>query len=160
MKINPNVRKHIARFLELARNYPNEDWKNLATKKDYYYSTERQRKYVYVSAAGFMFKVDAVTGAIHCTLGRRPGYCLNIRDFLDEEEWENGKIGSNEMTGIPTKTTNACSACGNTNGVGRTAPGLKCRSCRSSDTRHINDIRRLGYTPMVNGRPLGDNRIK
>lgn len=146
MEVDPTVLQSIERFLELAEKYPDEVTKTYAQKEDYYFSDENQRKYVYVSAPRFMFRVHPTTGAIHATDGRRPGYCLTIFDFVNWREWKYKKI-TFRRNGIPVKTTLQCGICTRTDTVGRTLDGLRCRACRSSRTRHVSTLRNLGFLP-------------
>lgn len=161
MQIDPAVRKHIEKFIALAKKYPVEFDKERRTPErepdSYAYDVRRAKRYVYVRAGTLLhFLVDARTGLVYDALRRR---CLrhgNIAQLVDENDWKQGLIdGDRNRAPVHLGEREPCEVCGRTAGVRATVLGDRCQYCRGADSRHIGSLRRLGAVPMLNGKPLG-----
>lgn len=149
---DPEVMENVEKFLKLAHKYGHRSYRGKANAK--YFGYKVNRKYIYVKAGAYHFNVCKDTGNIHCSRGGRPAYCLNIRDFLYEDEWKERKIGCSSIC-IPVKKNKLkCDRCGRDKYVKDTSLGHLCQYCRASVSRHAGIIRSLGVTPKINSVPI------
>lgn len=186
-KMNSRLLEAVKNFLDLLCCYDNvgkkcyfklnREFRSLWNRDDYDFYVAR--KYIHVIAPYCNLVLVVENGEMYYSKGRgMPNYNKpvgNIFKMLNKSDWgktikrkfssrrqgmgypgESAQIEEHDLSYRPEGHKN-CNVCGRNNNVRKTKDGYYCQYCRTSASRHMNDVRRLGGIPSVDGMPIYSN---